>query len=514
MKFFPHLLLLVFLGVSCKEEVQDRGNYKYSVSSWQGTDAFAPQFSQAINKSRRLISESNRYSGLPGAQIAVMSNGELVWSENFGFANLEKGKPVNANTLFRMASVSKILTAAAVGKLVEEKNLDLDKPVIHYLPSLPADYKDITTRHLVSHQSGIRHYYGIDPSSKTKHYNHPQDAMKEFIHAPLLFEPGTDVEYSTYGWTVIEAIIEQISGKPFLSYMKDEIWKPLGMQNTFGDIPGARINDVTAFYIRDSPEGNWKEAPDEDLSFSWAGAGLLSNANDLVIYGNKLINGNQLSKQISELLFTEQITSNNMPTGFGVGFIKYDVTGLNVIGMGGNKPTAKSYLMIFPDEDVVIAYAANTSLVNFSDETVMAIAKLFILEKRNPNCFLFDRTLYPIWKGTWQIELENNTGKFDQISLHFYQNKADLEGMILSENALPRHMEIIKMTPDSLEVLATFQANTSRIALGFENNKLTGTSYFEKPMSRFQRKELQRKSDILRWLEPKELKGGVKLGDQ
>jgi CubicO group peptidase (beta-lactamase class C family) len=144
---------IVVLG-ACAGENAGQEHYKYGVASWQGVNTAAPAYRHAIAKSRRLIAEATRHNGLPGAQIAVAIDGKVCWSENFGYADLGQGRVVQPNTLFRMASVSKMYTAAAVARLVQEHKLDLDTPVVSYLPELPGHYAGITTRHLVSHQAG------------------------------------------------------------------------------------------------------------------------------------------------------------------------------------------------------------------------------------------------------------------------------------------------------------------------------------------------------------------------
>jgi CubicO group peptidase (beta-lactamase class C family) len=246
---------IVVLG-ACAGENAGQEHYKYGVASWQGVNTAAPAYRHAIAKSRRLIAEATRHNGLPGAQIAVAIDGKVCWSENFGYADLGQGRVVQPNTLFRMPCVSKMYTAAAVARLVQEHKLDLDTPVVSYLPELPGHYAGITTRHLVSHQAGIRHYYGADTPEKTGHYADVSDALDVFIGAPLLFPPGTDWAYSTYGWVLLSAVVERVSGKPFLRYMQEDVWAPLGLVNTFAEIPADRKKDLSTFYVKDRPQGN------------------------------------------------------------------------------------------------------------------------------------------------------------------------------------------------------------------------------------------------------------------
>lgn len=515
---------------SCQSDNPDQGNYKYHTASWQGTYAYSDRYQGAIRKSRRLIQKANQYNGLPGAQIAVMIDDSLQWSEGFGFANLERGIPVRSTTLFRMASVSKILTAAAVGKLVEQGKLVLDEPITTYLPELPSHYASITTRHLVSHQSGIRHYYGADASSKTEHYNNVDDALAIFVDTPLLFPPGTDFHYSSYGWVVVSVIIQRLVGQPFLQYMQEEIWKPMKMENTFGQIPDTKQASLSCFYQKNSPESVWQEAPEEDLSFNWAGAGLSSTATDLVRYGNELLNGDFLQKNTVDMLFTPQTTSQHDTTGFGVGFTVYDLAvspdnparhAQRIVGHSGLKSTARVYLLLFPEENMVVAFTANTGMINFGDENILAIANYFVQEKKDQGRFVFDRTLFAQWKGVWQImmestgspdaELPDNGKQYDTVYLSLYQHRTELMGQILTDHFEPRHLEISRISADSIEMLATLPSHTARLTLGLANGVLSGHRYFDKPLTFDLKKRLKHEPEITKLLQSKLIQNGKKL---
>jgi CubicO group peptidase (beta-lactamase class C family) len=504
------LLLLMISG--CRDRDPDRANYKYFTSSWQGTNVYADRYDGAILKSRRLIKEAGKWSGLPGAQIVVAVDGEIRWSENFGFANLEQGGPVKSNSLFRIASTSKVLTAAAVAKLVEQDKLHLDTPVIKYLPTLPEHYSDITMRHLVSHQSGIRHYYGADRSEKTEHFDDVNDALKLFTDAPLLFEPGQHCEYSSYAWVVASAVIQKLSGKPFLQFMKEEVWDPIGMKNTFGTVPGTRSNDITKFYLKNSPEGSWREAPYQDLSFNWAGAGFTSNANDLALYGNALLNGTLLKKETVDMLFTPQVTLRKDTTGFGIGFTSYYTrSNERIIGHSGFMPTGRSYLLLFPESNVVIAYVSNTAMTNFADENLVAIAHHFIKEKSNENYFISGQEHNRSWTGLWHLEIEQNEGNYDTAYLHVYEDKHELRGTLLFNNMKPAEIEIIFSKTDTLEFLAPLPSHTATITLTLTDEGISGNSYFDKPLTYQFKKLLTREPEIRKMLTPKRIKNGYKI---
>jgi CubicO group peptidase (beta-lactamase class C family) len=511
-RLFMALLWMYLLLPACKESNPDEGNYKYGVSSWQGTYVFTDRYKGAIEKSRNLVMEANRHSGLPGAQLAVAIDGKVCWSENFGFSNLEAGTPVKHNTIFRLASTSKLFTASAVGKLVEEGKLDLDLPVTHYLPHLPEAYSQITTRHLVSHQSGIRHYYGADKSEKTEHYADVNEALPLFVNAPLLFHPGENSEYSSYGWLLVSAIIQQVSGKPFLEYMHHAIWQPLGLKNTFGEIPPNRVNEVTRFYIKNAPQASWEEAPYQDLSYNWGGSGLSSNANDLVLFGNALLSNQLLSEETMQLICTPQLTSRKDTTGFGIGFILYNTAdGERIIGHGGFMPTAKSYLLLFPESNLVIAFTSNTAMVNFGDETLVEIAHLFIEEKKDENHFVFNRTLHQHWTGLWQIETENEDGAYEPIYLHFYEYANELKGTILTKDNRPAEAQITSLKKDSIQLIAPFLSHTVTLQLARKEETLSGKSEYNKPLHYALKKQLIQEQQINSVLLAKKLRNGKKL---
>ena len=515
MKFFSSVMGIVFslsLMVSCNKETADQGNYKYSAASWQGTNVYAEQYHGAIQKSRNLIKAATSQNGLPGAQIAVAIDGEIRWSENFGFADLEKGETVKKNTLFRIASVSKMFTAAAVGKLVEAGKLDLDKPVIDYLPDLPEHYSKITTRHLVSHQSGIRHYYGADRSEKTIHFDDVNDALDLFVNAPLLFEPGTDCFYSSYSWLLISAVIQQVSGKPFLEFMQEEIWQPVGLTNTFGDIPADRKQNVTRFYIKNNAQGNWQEAPDQDMSFNWAGAGMSSNANDLAKFGMGLLDGKLFSKSTFQMMLEPQLTHTGDTTGFGIGFLLYDTNnGEKIAGHSGFIPTGRAFLLLFPESNLVIAFTCNTAMINFADENLVAIAHQFLNEKANPTHFVFDRALFENWKGLWQVEWEQNDGYFKNNWLNFYEEGAALKCAVISGNNAPITGEIINLKKDSISLLAPFPSHTVRIELALKEDSLSGQFFYDKLMTKMLKKRLENEPEFRKILCPKKMKNGKKI---
>ncbi len=161
-----------------------------------------------IEQAGNYVRDLMKKQSLPGFSAAVAIDGKLVWTEGFGEADLESHVPVRTTTKFRLGSVSKLLTAAAVARLYEDGRLDLDLPVQRYVPSFPQKQYPITTRQLAGHLAGIRHYRDSDPLYSAKYYKTVLEGLTIFQDDPLLFEPGTKYEYSSYGYNLLSAVVE------------------------------------------------------------------------------------------------------------------------------------------------------------------------------------------------------------------------------------------------------------------------------------------------------------------
>src|SRR5262245_25242539 len=193
----------------------------------------AERYSAAVEEARSLARTLMVKENLPGLSVAVALDGEIVWAEGFGFANVERRVPVTPLTRFRTGSVSKTLTAAAVALLYDRGRIDLDAPVQSYVPSYPQKRWTVTTRQLLGDVAGVHRIRG--DSNDNLAYGHCTDlteALKAFADEPLSFEPGTDYRFSTYGWVLLSAVVENASGRPFQTFMSHEVFKPLGMERT------------------------------------------------------------------------------------------------------------------------------------------------------------------------------------------------------------------------------------------------------------------------------------------
>lgn len=308
---------------------------------------------------------------IPGLQLAVMKDDSLVYSNAFGHSDKSNKVKTNTTTQFRIASVSKTLTSAGLMKLVSQGKVDLDKSVRHYVPSFPQKKHPISVRQLLSHLGGIRDYFGKSWEEEIfiqEHYNNSTEAISIFSEDALVAKPGTQFVYSSFGYTLLGAVIESASKQSYLEYMNKEIWKPLNMDFTYGDISDSTMAHKSKFYFFAGVE-----ATPYDLSYSYPGGGLVSTSEDLVNFGSALLEDKLLGDSVREQVFETQHTSDSLPTGYGLGwYIGEDLNGNKIWYHAGELPSSGSMLLIYPDHKLVIAVLANSPIISeadgFSDE--------------------------------------------------------------------------------------------------------------------------------------------------
>lgn len=352
----------------------------------------------SIEEARDMIIEFMDEYGIPGLSIAIGKDNAIIWSEGFGYADIENKVPVTSLTRFRSGSIAKTKTASAMGVLIEEDRLDLDSSVYNYLPDYPEKEFDFNTRQVAGHTAGVRHYTsGSDEFLSNVRYEDVTSSLDIFKDDSLLFEPGTSYSYSTYGWTIISAILEAASGEYYLTLMQEEVFEPLGMRYTVADYADSLITHRTSYYERsggassyrtsqvdDSEEepGELINAPFVDNSNKWAGGGYLSTPEDLLRFGFGHLKGaGYLEDETIELLQASHSTSDGEETNYGIGWRTGTLSGTDIrtAGHSGGSVGGTSRFLMLPEQGWVIAIQANLTSTPFG-ELDQDILKLFIKE--------------------------------------------------------------------------------------------------------------------------------------
>ena len=317
-------------------------------------------YRDAITTDRRFVLDTMRVLGAPGASVTVMKDGAVVWSEGFGWADMEQRVAVTPLTRFRIGSVSKSLTSIGLGILVQDGKLDLDAPIQRYVPSFPVKSAPITTRELAGHTAGIRHYRGNEMLIQ-RHYANVTEALDIFRNDTLLFTPGTRFSYSSYGFNLLSAAMERAAGEPFVEFMTRHVFEPLGLRHTVAEYADSLIPFRARFYTPADSGNGIVNAPYVDNSYKWAGGGFLSTTEDLARVGQLLLDGALLKPQTRELLWTSQRTTDGKETGYGMGwFVDRDAAGRRRVYHSGGSVGGTAYLLIYPDQKLVLALLVNS----------------------------------------------------------------------------------------------------------------------------------------------------------
>lgn len=336
------------------------------------TPRVAATWVDAIAQSREVVAERMDETAIPGLSVAVWADGELRWAEGFGFADLEQRVPVDVDTKFRIASISKALAAAGLGVLIQEGRLDLDAPVQTYVPSFPVKQWPLTTRQIASHTGGVRHYDGNEFASATK-YGDVVEALAIFEASPLTFEPGTEYSYSTYGWNLVSAAMQGAAGEPFLQFMRDRVLEPLDLDETIAEFTDSIIPGRARFYRNDG--GRVINAPYVDNSNKWAGGGYLSTARDMARYGASYLTLEILDPSTVELLWTPVVPSEE-ESRYGLGWNRAVVDGVDTAWHTGGAMGGTTVLIVQPERGLAVAILTNVQGAGQTG-TAHAIADLF-----------------------------------------------------------------------------------------------------------------------------------------
>lgn len=428
----------------------------------QGT--FAQEYQSAIHKAQFLIKNHQEQTNVPGVQVALIIGDSLIWSESFGYSNLAEKTPVTDSTKFRIASVSKSVTSVALGRLMDEDKIDLDRDIRQYLPNFPAKEYVITPRDLAASTSGIRHYTDDDPLYNEVHYDDVNSSLEKFENDKLLFKPGTEYYYSSYGWVLLSATMEKAAGQSFFKIMEG-IWDEMGMSNTSFDYPNKSVENLSKFYVHDKKEKR-KIAPYDNRSYMYAGGGYLSTAKDLAQMGSSLINRTFLSDSITNELFTSHKLSDGTETYYGLGWeTGQSRIGTPIVYHSGSMSSTRSHLLIYPEEKLTFVYLANTGdQIFFNEREAQNIAELFLEEKNKEVNNEKDTVLIGTWdlrtsslrnrksKGKLDLTVENGIVKG---AITFKRSRKTKEFPVLLTDKKKNHYHLIAVSPMFLDLYIT-----------------------------------------------------------
>lgn len=313
----------------------------------------------------------------PGLSVAVGVSNRLFWSTGFGFADLEQRTAANPGTIYRYASISKPIAATAAMQLVEAGRVSLDAPIQRYVPSFPSKAEgEIALRHLLTHTSGIRHYQGMEMLSN-KRYSSVAEALGIFKEDPLKFPPGTKYLYSSYGYNIVAALVEEAAGKSFRLYLREKIFRPAGMATADLEFLEEPVKNRSRQYVRQ--DGRFVPAPEVDLSCKWAGGGMAGNAEDLVWFCMALNDGRLLGTEARQVMYESAVLPDGSRTEYGLGWrTQMDSHKRLWVGHSGGATGGTTHFLHNPENNVAVALLANAQAVKGLGDLALRLGQIVL----------------------------------------------------------------------------------------------------------------------------------------
>jgi CubicO group peptidase (beta-lactamase class C family) len=325
----------------------------------------------------------------PGAAVLVARNGEVLLAKGYGFANIEHRVPNTPHTKFRLASVTKSITAAAILQLQDAGKLSLDDQVARYLPDMP-HASEITIRQLLTHASGLR------------------SSEKD----PLEFTPGERMNYSNTGYQVLGRIIEKVTGQSYEDYLRAAIFEPLGMQGSGMDHYAPIVANRASGYDRDGGAG-YVNAPPGDMAGAFSAGGLYSTVEDLYRFDQALLTGALLKPETAAAAFTPGRLNDGTATSYGFGWMLANHRGLRETGHGGDGTGFNTWNAYYPDSGLIVIVLSNVGMRPagpFPNAADLAhqIAAIYIgdqmLPEEKPVEVMLDPALLQSYAGVYTLE--------------------------------------------------------------------------------------------------------------
>lgn len=309
-----------------------------------------------------------KHYDVPGISVAIAKNGQIIFAKGIGFADLERNVPVQTSDSFRLASVSKPITATLIFELAEQGKINIDAPARQYLSELPPHHI-YRVRDLLCHQSGVRHYGADGP---LRNYPTQVSALARFVNDPLLFTPGEKYSYSTHAFTILGAIIEKVTKKPYRAYVGERMhaWSIEDVRCETG-----ANSKRTKVYAKVG--GKHKVMERDDLSWKYAGGGYEATAIGMCKLGSAIIGGKILKPETLEKMWAVQKPRTGNST-MALGWTIAEVAGSKFAVHGGSQLGANSSWGLQIGGDIVVMVLSNQSghhpgrLATFLEELAQA----------------------------------------------------------------------------------------------------------------------------------------------
>jgi CubicO group peptidase (beta-lactamase class C family) len=295
----------------------------------------------------------HEYAGnVPGASVIVVHGDDVVLRKSYGLANIEEKTAASPATHFRLASVTKQFTAAAILTLAGRGALSLDDPIRRWLPTLPAFADRITIRHLLTHSSGLIDYEDVIPAGMTEQLKDADVLHLLETQQTTYFAPGTNYRYSNSGYSLLSLIVAKASGKGFADFLRSEIFTPLGMSTTVAHEDG--ISTVVDRAYGYSREGNgWRRTDQSQTSAVLGDGGIYTSVDELVRWIHALDSGRFAEASVP------RVDTDKAGVRYGYGWRIAEHDGRRMVSHTGESIGFRNAIVRFPDERLTVVVLTN-----------------------------------------------------------------------------------------------------------------------------------------------------------
>ncbi len=384
----------------------------------------APDTTEKIDK---LVTDTLARTGVPSASIAVVKDGAIVYVKAYGDAKLEPRVAAATKMRYSIGSISKQITAAAVLLLQEQGKLSLDDKVSKYVPDLTRA-NEVTIRQLLSHTAGYQDYwpqdYVMKPMLEPISGRKLMDTWAKNI--PLDFEPGTKWQYSNTGYVIAGVIVERVAGKPFFTYLQENIFKPLGMTSVVDVNEGPLPASDPVGYVRYAL-GPLRVAPKEGAGWLFAAGQLAMTPEDLAKWDISLMDRKLLKPASYLALETETLLKDGLGANYGLGVNISSTFNRRVLSHGGGVSGFTSSNVVFPDDRVAVVVLTNQDSAGAAGPIAAGIPPLLIVSN-DPTTSAKTEQARKIFEGLQQGQIDrslftdNANGYFSTQALEDFKN--------------------------------------------------------------------------------------------
>jgi CubicO group peptidase (beta-lactamase class C family)/D-alanyl-D-alanine dipeptidase len=344
--------------------------------------AAKPLPKEVVSQVEAVIQETLKEKHIPGLTVAIATANRLRYEGAFGLADVEHQVPTKTTTRFRTASIAKPMTSTLILRLMEEGKLNLDEHVQTYCENFPEKKWPVTTRQLLGHLGGVRHYKVAGEATDTRHFFNLKSALSVFKDDPLTHEPGTKFQYTSFGYNLLGSVAEGAGDSTFMTLLGEHVLTPCSMKHTRTDDHLAVIPDRARGYIRFTKKTLPRSAlqfalkpdtlyrsPLHDTSMKIPGGGLVATSGDLVRFATALNRGEILNAATLDLAWTKQKTKDGKETGYGLGWGIGRLGEQNIVLHGGAQSGTATYLLLIPESGIAVAAMSNLQGTSLKDLT-------------------------------------------------------------------------------------------------------------------------------------------------